>query len=238
VALKHGAEVRTGAQVQSVKCDEVGVVVQVAGGEAVHGSAAILAGGPRAACDLLELSPSHPLSRWAMNCLPVKAACLDLALRGLPQSQSRAAIGLDRPHYLSVHSASAKLAPDGVAVIHLMKYLGGDAAAAAWGVEDELEALLDRVQPGWRERVVTRRFLPKMTAAHALSRADEGGLAGRPKAVVDDRPNVFLAGDWVGERGWLADASAASAEEASRLVLASLNRFSSRPDRRMTHAGR
>ena len=76
-----------------------------------------------------------------------------------------------------------------------------------------------------------RRFLPGMTPAHALPRADEGGLAGRPGVTQSGVPNVLLAGDWVGPRGMLADASAASAEEAALHVLTT----PARPERSVCH---
>ena len=63
--------------------------------------------------------------------------------------------------------------------------------------------------------MVERRFLPAMTVAHALPLAEEGGLAGRPGVTRAGAAGVFLAGDWVGPRGMLADAAAASAEEAA-----------------------
>ena len=47
--------------------------------------------------------------------VPVRAACLDLALSRLPRPDRNFALGLDRPLYLSVHSATAALAPPGAA---------------------------------------------------------------------------------------------------------------------------
>ena len=145
-------------------------------------------------------------------------------------TERRFALGLDEPHYYSVHSTTARLAPDGVVVLHAMRYLGTGATPAK-AVEAELESLLDRMQPGWRAHVVARRFLPGLTVSHSQPRAADGGLAGRPGAVVNGRPGVFLAGDWVGDRGMLADAAAASARAAAQAALASL-----RSERRLTHA--
>jgi phytoene dehydrogenase-like protein len=232
-AARHGAEVRTAARAESVREDGEGVSVRLAGGEAFRGRAAILAVGPARACELLGLAEDAPLARWVADRIPVRASCLDVALDRLPRPGHRFALGLDRPLYYSVHSAAAKLAPDGVAVLHVMKYLGGGNVAG----EGELEAFLDRLQPGWRDHVVARRSLPGMTVAHALPRADEGGLAGRPGVAVGDMPNVFLAGDWVGGRGMLADASAASAEEAARRALASLGQPTAPSGRRTIHVG-
>jgi phytoene dehydrogenase-like protein len=143
---------------------------------------------------------------------------------------------LDRPLYYSVHSAAARLAPDGVAVVHLMKYAGKERSPAQ-EVKQELEGLLERIQPGWRRYTVLRRFLPGLTVAHDLPRADGGGLPGRPGVLVEGRPHVLVAGDWVGGRGMLADASAASAEEAAGVILAALGRSPVVPSRSLSHAG-
>jgi hypothetical protein len=117
-----------------------------------------------------------------------------------------------------------------------MRYLG-DGGEPAEAVERELEALLDRLQPGWGDLVIERRLLPGMTVAPALPAAAEGGLAGRPGVTVPGRPSTFLAGDWVGDRGMLADASAASAEAAARRVLECLARHPSIHERSAAHAG-
>jgi phytoene dehydrogenase-like protein len=233
-AAEHGAEIRTGARVTAVRSDGGTVTVHLAGGEAIRGKTAVLAVPPSAASELLDLPAEDALARRYAACIAVRAACLDVALARLSQPAYRFALGLDRPLYYSVHSASAKLAPEGVAVVHLMKYLGDDASPAEVA-EREMETLLDRLQPGWREQVVARRFLPGMTVANDLPRAEEGGLSGRPAVTVRERPGIFLAGDWVGAEGMLADASAASAAEAARCILAGLTGANVRPERSAAH---
>ena len=76
------------------------------------------------------------------------------------------------------------------------------------------------MQPGWQARVVEKRFLPSMIAANTLVSAEEGGLAGRPGPVVPGVEGVFLAGDWVGAEGMLAEASLASGKRAAELCAA------------------
>lgn len=232
-AAGYGAVVRTGARAVEVRPRDGGVAIRLAGGDAVLARTVILAVPPRAAVRLLGLPADDPLARWEQAAVPLKAACLDVVLGRLPRPAYRFALGLDRPLYFSVHSAAAHLAPVGVAVAHLMKYRRGDEAASAADDEAELEGFLDRVQPGWRESVRVRRFLPGLTTANALPTAAGGGLAGRPGPVVEARPGVFLAGDWVGGRGMLADAAAASAEEAASLALRAIARV---PARRTAHA--
>jgi phytoene dehydrogenase-like protein len=113
----------------------------------------------------------------------------------------------------------ARLAPTGAATIHVAKYLhaSGDDACAG---ERELEGLLDTVQPGWRECLVERQFLPLMTVANALVPAARGGIAGRPGPPVPDIRNVYVVGDWVGAEGMLADATLASAKLAAAQIAA------------------
>jgi hypothetical protein len=83
----------------------------------------------------------------------------------------------------------------------------------------ELEGLVDQIQPGWRNELVTARFQRRLVVAHALPTAATGGLAGRPPVAVTDRAGVFLAGDWVGATGHLADAVIASAAQAADAAL-------------------
>lgn len=165
---------------------------------------------------------------WA-SARPVTAACLDVALRTLPNPKRAFALGIDEPLYFAVHSAWAHLTPKGGAMIHTVKYrkeqdatdaeIEGertrrDAAAAA--DESALEGLLDRMQPGWREVLVHRRFLPSMTVSNALVTPSSP----RPPATTSVR-GLFIAGDWVGDEGLLCDAALGSARAAAKAVLAS-----------------
>ncbi len=223
-AFERGVKLQTGARVSSVHSDDDGVSLRLAGGGVLRSRAAVLAVDPETACDLLGLPAEASLVQWSAGRIPVRAACFDLALSRLPHPDRCVAFGLDRPLYYSMHSASAKLAPPKVAVLHVMKYLRNDMVTNAKDAEAELEGLLDRLQPGWRAHTLARRFLSSMTVAHSLPSADEGGLRGRPGVVVPGLRNIFLAGDWVGQEGLLADASAASASEATACVLQALSR--------------
>ena len=147
--------------------------------------------------------------------MPVHAACLDVALARLPSSSATFALGVDVPLYFSVHSRTARLAPPGAELASAMKYLPAGTRADPARDLDELEAWLDLLQPGWRELVVDRRWLPSMVASNALVLARTGGLRGRPGPAVPDAPGLFVVGDWVGGEGMLLDASLASAERAA-----------------------
>ena len=212
VAVGHGAEIRRRTGANAILRERDVVTVQLADGQHVQGKAVILAVSPAA---VQELTGTRLIGIER----PGRVATLDVALETLPRSGERFTLGLDRPVYFSVHSAAAKLGPEGVAVLHVMKYLGVDRAADSQQVEQELEGMLDDLQPGWRTRVVTRRFLPKLTATAAIPLASRGGNAGRPTGKIDGQPGIFYAGDWVGRTGQLADAAAASAGVAVERAL-------------------
>lgn len=209
-AVAAGASILTGARAIGVDVTGGAVSgVRLAGGERVAARAVVIAASPAAASALVPGDPH--LARCAAEAVPVEAACLDVALSALPQPSRRFALGLDRPLYFSVHSAVAALAPEGGAMIHVAEYLVPGRRAD----DTELAALLERMQPGSRELIVERSFLPSITVSNAIVTAEGGGLAGRPGAVVPTVSGLFLAGDWVGPEGLLADASLASAKRAA-----------------------
>ena len=216
-AMNAGAKVRSGSHVVAVRPDAEGASLQLTSGETLAAGAAILAVSPQKVTELLALPAEHALPQWTANARHVRAACLDIALTKLPRPKHRFALGVDHPYYFSVHSAAAALGPQDLAVIHVAKYLSPGETGPV--IEHELERFLDQVQPGWRSLVHTRRYLPAMLVAPDLPQAAVGGLSGRPTVDVTGTPVVFVAGDWVGPRGQLADASAASAEEAAERVL-------------------
>lgn len=215
VAEKAGASVRPASKVASIAVAGGrvrGVLFEDGGG--IESDRVILAMSPRAASALAP--DSAMLADHAERCIPVEAACVDRALSRLPRPGSLLALGVDRPIYLSVHSATARLAPEGGALVHTMRY-GPSADAAA--DERELEELFELVQPGSRELEIARQHLPSIVVTHALPTAAQGGLAGRPAVDATGARGLFLAGDWVGETGMLADASLASAKRAAELAL-------------------
>lgn len=220
-AQASGVEIVTGAKVVAIDWDsEHGVRgVRLADGTQQAAEAVIVTTSPAAAQTLV--GGITPLNRWAETTIPVKAAVLDVALRRLPRPQSIFALGLDQPLYFSVHSATAKLAPKGKALIHVAKYLNSTASESKL-VEQELEGVLDIVQAGWRTVLVERRFLPNMIVSNAATTSAQGGLLGRPTPDVSGIPGLYVAGDWVGSVGMLADTSLASAKQAAILTQAYL----------------
>jgi hypothetical protein len=139
-------------------------------------------------------------------------------VRRLPNPRRRFGLGIDVPYYLSVHSLYAKLAPGGRVMVSVAKYIPAGQTHDAERDLTELEGFLDTVQPGWRELEEHRQFLPNMVVTTALPRAERGGIAGRPDALALGEEGLFLAGDWVGQGGWLADGTLGSARGAAAAV--------------------
>ncbi len=184
------------------------VVAVTAEGDRLAARTCILAaGGPALADRLLGLD--GVLAGRAGP--PVEVSALDLGLRRRPPVGAH--LALDRRLYATVHSEAAGLTPDGRHLVTVARYRlpGEDAGpdetratlrahAAAMGIaEDDIEM---------------ERYLHRLVVATGMPLAERGGMVGRPGSVVAERPGVFVAGDWVGPRGLLADASAASAGDA------------------------
>ncbi len=219
-AVEAGVSIRTAARVDTVMPSEDGWRLRLASREELRADAVILATSPREAAQMIEGIAAPTLAGWASGSTPVQAAALDIALSRAPRPRQNCSIGIDRPLYFSIHTAAARLAPDGGAVIHALMYLppAGDHNYIA--IERELEWLVDQLQPGWRDLLVHRRFLPHVTVSNAFVTAAGGGLPGRPGPAVPGEPGLFVAGDWVGPTGMLTDAALASGMAAGRLAAA------------------
>ena len=213
IAIEHDGKVRgieLGGLEMEVEKDTVSVALPdpEAGdeiGTKLKADTVLLAVDPETARELIQTPVEWPEMRR------VTASCLDVALSKLPEPKRKFAVGVDDPLYLSVHSAWAQLTPKGGALIHTARYGGGEQA--------DLEKLLDRVQPGWRDVIVHRRYLPGMVVSNAVLPPAKEGKSARPQPVTPIE-GLYLAGDWVGEEGILSDASLASARVAAKAILA------------------
>lgn len=140
------------------------------------------------------------------------ASCLDVCLKKLPNPETTFALGIDEPLYLSVHSAAANLGPAGSAMIHVAYYCGSNQSEPSH--EARLEKLLDQLQPGWREQLVFKRFLPHMAASFGTPLAKLSGVPGLESAVIKGIENVYVCGDFVGKGYQLVDCATQSALDA------------------------
>lgn len=204
-ALAAGAVIHTGTGVQSLTT--------------IPANAFVLALPPRAVASILGDAAGLRLLQSIEATEPVQAACLDLGLRSLPEPSRTFSLGVDQPTYFSVHSRWADLAPSGKVLVQVAKYIPWSEETNPANDREELARFLDVVQPGWWSQVEHERFMPRLNVTQGLVRAADGGLAGRPAVDAAAAENVYIAGDWVGEEGMLADAAFASAYRASQLIV-------------------
>jgi glycine/D-amino acid oxidase-like deaminating enzyme len=200
-------DVRAGVAARSIDAAGGRVGVQTDDGVLTARSVVVAVGTPDAARALLPGDPG-----WGDLGEPVTAACLDVGASRVPSPGY--VLGVNEPLYGTTQSPPARQAPDGQAVVAIIRYQARSAA------EDrpQLEGHLSEVGVADSD-VATSRFLARMVVSGALPRADLGGLPGRPGVIASGLPGTFLAGDWVGAVGLLADASLASAQEAARAAL-------------------
>jgi phytoene dehydrogenase-like protein len=196
-------QLRAGIKVTGVACAAGRVEVTTSSGPLVAHSVIIAAGRPAAAIRLLPADPG-----WGDLGPEVTAACLDAGLRRVPDPGYL--LGVDAPVYATVQSPPARQAPAGQAVVAAVRY----GATEAKPDRAALEAHLARAGVQ-EEDVVTSRFLPHMVVAGAAPIAARGGLDGRPAVDATGLPGVYLAGDWVGPTGLIADAALASGQVAA-----------------------
>jgi phytoene dehydrogenase-like protein len=213
-----GARVVTGARVEAV---EVGNGrawgVRLRDGGVVRAGAVVLATAPRDASKLV--GEHQALRRVVDGLVPARVACLDVALERLPSPDVPVVQDLGSPRFMTAQSLYSRVAPEGSALVYTFKQLDPRVSGGPRGDERDLENLLDAAQPGWRDVLVDRQYLPRIEAVGALPTAQSGGFAGRPGSRVPGLESLYLAGDWVGQEGFLVDASVASARSAARLAL-------------------
>ncbi len=87
-----------------------------------------------------------------------------------------------------------------------------------------IEALLDLVSPGWRDRVEWRR---RSGVRGATGAVDLPGTTWRDRPAVDQGDGLWLAGDWVAAPGHLAEVSCVSARIAAAGAVHAASRLSS-----------
>ena len=176
----------------------------------------VVAGSPSLADRLLAPLGLAPASGFAGATRPVRAACLDLGLRGRWPGPARI-LDLDRPVYVTESASVAAVAPPEHALLSGIWYRREVDAGEDARIEAQLREVVAPWLGGSELTPIVDRFLPNLIVAHDRPRPERGGLAGRARVEVGE--GVCLAGDWVGEVGLLLDASLASAEAASERLL-------------------
>ncbi|MFP5116066.1 phytoene desaturase family protein [Bacillaceae bacterium C204] len=148
---------------------------------------------------------------------PIRGATLDVALTKLPNPKRLFALSITDPLYYSVHSTYARLSDDtNSAVLHVFKYHHPDDQIDGTSVKNELEQFLDKLQPGWQQYVITKRFIPNITVNQRLPQIGDEQKLQRSKTEI---PGLYIAGDWASPDAILADGAFSSAKQAAEEII-------------------
>lgn len=217
-ASAAGATLRTGYRVATISRMESGWVIEAPPNAPEQVDAVILAVPPneagRLARDVSDIRVA------ASRVSAARISGLDLGLEPGVRPSAPFALGMTAPTYFSVHSDAAKLTPEGGTLVHLARYLAPDERPDA-NFRAELEALADTLLPHWRSFEARRQQHIGMVVGYDIPSWSMRGR--RTPGHFANVPGLFLAGDWIGDEGMLADAAAASGRAAARQALSFLS---------------
>ncbi|EFH82611.1 phytoene desaturase family protein [Ktedonobacter racemifer] len=218
VVEQAGIHIEVGKRVTSVAYEHGRVQgVRLSNESMLAASSVVLATSPQEAVKLIDNGAYSPLRTIVDSLVPARVACLDVALSCLPDPRYPVVQDLDHPRFMSAQSVYTRVSPEDGALISTFKQLDPLHLTDQKQDERDLEDLLDTAQPGWRNVLVKRSFLPRIEAVGMLPTASGGGYAGRPGPEVPGIAHLYLAGDWIGT-GFLADPCMESARQVARLI--------------------
>jgi phytoene dehydrogenase-like protein len=221
-ALQEGVTIMKRQNVKHIAHNGVEHAIHFADGEALNVNTVVMATGPRESSKLIEGAERTSLKRWEDDSQPILAACLDVALRKLPEPDlNRTAVFfLEQPLFLITPSNFSRASEDGSAIVQVVKQLGtGTGETNPKQDEKRLEKALDLVQPGWQKEMVARQFLPRMTVVHGFNSVITPAKTIGP--AVPEIPGLYVAGDWAGHGEMLVDAAFASGKRAAEAIILS-----------------
>lgn len=212
---ENGVDIQTNKSVASIDCKEM-QHIHFTDGEKLEVPNVIVTAGPEQTCKLVRGAEQSILQKWKEQARPLYAACLDVALNKLPNPNHNFAIAVDQHILFSNHSRASKLSDNGSAVLQLIKYLGTEKNSNAKIHRQELEEVMDLMQPGWRENVIAQQFLPQMTVVHDTITVDDKHYFG---PSIPEIPGLYIAGDGTGHGEMLVDAALASSKRAAHAII-------------------
>lgn len=217
-AIDVPVEEHLGCAVESMQSNSLGKVVLNCKQTSLEFDYVVLALPPQ---EVHKLMPQALSESFVDSLVPSRIACFDVCLSSLPNRQNSFALGLDSPLYYSVHSNAANLTPDKSQAIVQMGYYLEPSEVAGDHALNAMTDLLDKLQPGWQDLVVYKRYLPDMVAAYSMPLASRSGGNGLSSvSLLDHGPaKIVVCGDWVGDGAQLADAAVASGLKAADAIL-------------------
>lgn len=214
-AIVSGVQVRSQTFVKKIKpIEQDQFKLVLSANEEIHGKYVICTTGPYELNEMLiDEEGNHEQNSVYDKITPVKGATLDVALTQLPNPKILFAMGISDPLYYSVHSHYARLSDDAKsAVLHVFKYHHPDEHIDGASVKTELEQFLDKLQPGWQQYLITKRFLPNITVNQRLPQIGDERWLNRFKTKI---PGLYIAGDWASPNSILADGAVSGGKDAA-----------------------
>ncbi len=215
VASKLGVHIMTKSKVVSIEHRE-GRVAHVLCEDATTIEAAnvIVTAPPAVLHQLVPHAEATAIQIWKEQAIEVTGACLDVVLRRLPQPKHQFVYGLDQPIFLSNQSRAAMMNEDHAQVVSLIKYQGTEKDPKKDLLD--LERALDLIQPGWRNELIDKQYLPKIPVCYDFAHVKRQA---EPGPAVPEITGLYVAGDWATHGELLVDAATASAKRAVQHIL-------------------
>lgn len=215
MAVNHGVKIVTGSTVVAIEHRD-GVVqhVRCKDNTLIEAKHIIVTAPPAVVHQLVPNAEATSLHAWREQAIEITAACLDVALRRLPKPKQQFVYGIDQTVFLSNQSRAAYLSDDGAQVISVIKYQG-EKKDPEKDLHD-LEQTLDLVQPGWRDELVVKQYLPQITVCYDFLHMRRQHL---PGPAVPEISGLYVAGEWASHGELLVDAATASAKRAIQYIL-------------------
>ena len=219
-ALESGITIRSGFSVQRINGAFPQFEVTLKDNETIFAQNILSTASPIETANMLQDHKQSSKVEFLNELLPVRAACMDVVLKKVPEPKTSFAMSMDQPLYFSNHSKVSKLSQDEHhSVIHVMKYLRSTGIQNETKDKYELEEFMSILQPGWEEFVIYKRYLPRLTVSHSMITVNKD----RPDPEITQIPGLFIAGDWVGSEGMLVDGSFSSAKKAALSIIEMYN---------------
>ncbi|MBY0148087.1 NAD(P)/FAD-dependent oxidoreductase [Neobacillus niacini] len=226
-AISSGVHVQPHRFVKQMEPSQQGQMKLIlSDGEEILGKYVICTTGPHELNEMLSKKIEFPQREFLSHMIPVRGATLDVALTQLPNQKQLFAMDTTKPLYYSVHSNYARLSDDSRnAILHVFKYHHPDEHIDGSTIKYELERFLDKLQPGWQQHVISKRFIPNITVNQRLPQIGDEGMLQSSKTKI---PGLYIAGDWASPDSILAEAAISSGKQAAEEI--TLN------ERRKNHA--
>jgi phytoene dehydrogenase-like protein len=98
----------------------------------------------------------------------------------------------------------------------VFRYYQPDEQIDGTTVKNELELFLEEMQPGWKNYVITSRFIPQITVNQRLPQVGDEQMLSRLKTEI---PGLYLAGDWASFDSMLSEGAVSSGKQAVEEII-------------------